>query len=283
MSILPKPPWLRKKIVPAEQQKMGLLLQELKLSTVCQEALCPNISECFADGIATFLILGRHCSRRCNFCAIKKETPQPVDPNEPERIAKAVKRLSLSHIVITSPTRDDLDDGGAAHFAASISAIQKQSPHTAIEVLTPDFQGKTESLQTVLAARPTIFSHNLETVPRLYSIRAGAEYERSLKLLAKSQEIAPEIMTKTGIMLGLGETFEEVINTMKDARKASVEYMSISHYLPPSGSHHKLKEHVPGEVFDNLKEIGIKLGFKHIESSPFTRSSYHAKKYLEVM
>lgn len=277
--IVRKPEWLRKKVLLSEKLEMLELLDGLKLSTVCQQALCPNISECFRCGQVTFLILGSRCTRRCSFCNVHQELPYPVDGDEPRRIAEAVVRLKLSSLVITSPTRDDLPDGGSSHFAAVVTAIRGVSPATQVELLIPDFMGNQSALKTVLDAVPAILSHNLETVPRLYATRAGADYFRSLNLLEMSRKIAPQIRTKTGIMLGMGEKFEEVVQVMKDARQVRVDYLSIGHYLPPSRNHYQLQEYIKPEIFEKLRLIGLEMGFAHVESSPFTRSSYHAERY----
>ncbi len=256
------------------------LLRELRLNTVCQQALCPNISECFSCGQATFLILGKDCTRHCSFCNLeKRDCPQPPDPDEPARIAEAVKRLQLSHLVITSPTRDDLPDGGAGHFAATVAAIRGISPETAIELLIPDFGGNRQDLETVLAATPSIIAHNLETVPRLYAVRHGADYSRSLELIANAVSFAPSIPAKSGIMLGLGEKPEEVREVMKDLITAGCSYLSIGQYLAPSKRHQPVVEYIEPEKFDGVRDEAIEMGFRHVESGPYVRSSYHAAQY----
>jgi len=275
-----KPEWLQKKIKTSDQAGMRQLLDELRLNTVCQQALCPNISECFSCGQATFLILGRVCTRLCGFCNVEKTTPQAVDFDEPARVAEAVARLKLSHVVITSPTRDDLADGGAALYAETVAAIRDRSPETRIELLVPDFQGVRASLETVLAAAPDIIAHNVETVPRLYHIRQGAEYSRSLELLRRCGELAPEIPAKSGIMLGMGESEEEVLQVLHDLRRASCTYLSIGQYLAPSRRHFPVVEFIRPELFDRLREQAIGLGFSHVESGPYVRSSYHAGRYV---
>ena len=279
MEIRRKPEWLRKKVSPAANADMERLLTGLSLHTVCQEASCPNITECFRQRQATFLILGKVCTRRCTFCNVGKEIPQPADPQEPGRVAEAVTRLALAHVVVTSPTRDDLSDGGAAHYAATVATIRSAMPKTAIELLIPDFQGIPEALRTVLLARPDILGHNLETVPRLYHIRAGADYGRSLELLRTAREIAPEIPTKSGVMLGLGETEEELLAVLQDLRAAGCAYVSLGQYLAPSLRHQPVVEFVPPERFERLKEAALELGFAHVESGPYVRSSYHADRY----
>ena len=279
MLISRKPDWLRKRVSPADHADMDRLLGSLQLNTVCREASCPNISECFRRKQATFLIMGRECTRGCSFCNVDRQTPQPLDPLEPERIAEAVVRLALRHVVVTSPTRDDLPDGGAGHYGATVAAIRKHSPHTAIELLVPDFQGSAESLGVVLAARPDILGHNIETVPRLYDIRAGADYGRSLALLARSVQLAPEIPAKSGIMLGLGERREEILATVADIRAAGCSFLSIGQYLAPSRRHTPVASFIEPEEFDRLRDEALAMGFAHVESGPYVRSSYHADQY----
>ncbi len=279
MNIQRKPEWLRKKVNPGDQSEMRSLLGELRLNTVCQQALCPNISECFACGQATFLILGKNCTRLCSFCNVEKTAPQPVDGDEPARVAEAVSRLKLSHVVITSPTRDDLPDGGAAIYAATVAAIRSASPATRIELLIPDLQGDVPSLAAVVASRPDIIAHNVETVPRLYQIRSGADYRRSLELLRVCAEMAPEIRTKSGIMLGMGELEPEVLQVLKDLRDAGCDYLSIGQYLAPSRRHYPVQEYVTPELFETLRVQALAMGFSHVESGPYVRSSYHAGKY----
>lgn len=279
MNIQRKPEWLRKKVNPGDQNEMRSLLGELRLNTVCQQALCPNISECFACGQATFLILGRNCTRLCSFCNVEKTVPLPVDNDEPARVAEAVSRLKLSHVVVTSPTRDDLEDGGAALYAATVAAIRSASPTTRIELLVPDFQGDVPSLKTVVAARPDIIAHNVETVPRLYQIRNGADYRRSLEVLRACAEMAPEIRTKSGIMLGMGETEDEVLQVLRDLRGVGCAYLSIGQYLAPSRKHYPVQEYVSLELFESLRSAALEIGFSHVESGPYVRSSYHAGQY----
>ncbi|WP_298267431.1 lipoyl synthase [Geobacter sp.] len=281
MNIVRKPEWLQKRINPAAHAEMEGLLGELRLHTVCQEARCPNITECFRERQATFLILGADCTRLCSFCNVTKKTPLPPDPGEPGRVAEAVVRLALSHVVITSPTRDDLPDGGARHYAETVAAIRNASPATTVELLIPDFQGSVGSLQAVVDASPDIIGHNVETVPRLYLIRAGADYGRSLAVLRTLKELEPAARTKSGLMLGLGETQEEVLQVMADLREAGCSYLSLGQYLAPSRSHHPVHEFVRPERFDRLREKGLSLGFGHVESGPYVRSSYHAAQYGE--
>jgi len=280
MKLQRKPEWLRKKVNPGEQAEMRALLGELRLNTVCRQALCPNIAECFSCGQATFLILGRDCTRQCSFCNVDKAPrPLPPDADEPRRVAEAVLRLGLRHVVITSPTRDDLSDGGASHYAATVAAIRKQSPDTAVELLVPDFGGDQSALQTVLAARPAILAHNLETVPRLYAVRKGADYRRSLQLLERAAAAADAAPTKSGIMLGLGETEDEVVNVLQDLRQVGCSYLSIGQYLAPSKRHQPVVEYILPERFEELRQQALGLGFRHVESSPYTRSSFHAANY----
>jgi len=279
MQIRRKPHWLQKRVSPAAHADMERLLGSLRLNTVCREASCPNISECFRQKQATFLIMGRECTRGCSFCNVDRQTPAALDPAEPARIAEAVVRLDLRHVVVTSPTRDDLPDGGACHYAATVTAIRDRSPDTAIELLVPDFQGDRLSLESVLRAGPDILGHNIETVPRLYSIRAGADYHRSLELLARSVALAPAIPAKSGIMLGLGETREEVLATIADIRATGCSYLSIGQYLAPSRRHTPVVEFIPPEEFDRLREEALAMGYSHVESGPYVRSSYHAEQY----
>jgi len=274
-----KPEWLRKKVNRVEQAGMRQLLGELQLNTVCQQALCPNISECFSCGQATFLVLGTNCTRQCSFCNVEKSAPSPVDLNEPARVAEAVQRLKLSHVVITSPTRDDLPDGGASIYSATVSAIRSVSPGTRIELLIPDLLADPDSLRCVVASRPDIIGHNVETVPRLYHVRSGADYHRSLVVLQICAELAPEINTKSGIMLGMGEDAEEVAQVMRDLRAVGCRYLSIGQYLAPSREHYPVQEFVRPEAFERLRDVGMELGFSHVESGPYVRSSYHAGEY----
>ncbi len=280
MRLQRKPDWLRKKINPGEQAEMRALLGELRLNTVCQQALCPNIAECFSCGQATFLILGRDCTRQCSFCNVEKgAVPLPPDSDEPNRVVEAVLRLKLSHVVITSPTRDDLADGGANQYAATVAAIRQRSPATAVELLVPDFGGDQQSLATVLAARPAVLAHNLETVPRLYAVRQGADYRRSLQLLERAAAAPEAAPTKSGIMLGLGETEEEVVNVLQDLRQAGCSYLAIGQYLAPSRRHQPVMAYIRPERFEELRQQAVAMGFSHVESSPYTRSSYHAANY----
>ena len=279
MKITRKPEWLQKKINPAAHAEMDKLLGDHRLHTVCREAVCPNITECFRNRQATFLILGKSCTRLCSFCNVTKETPLPVDTEEPARVAQAVARLGLAHVVITSPTRDDLADGGSALYAATVAAIRTASPGTRIELLIPDFLGNRLSTATVVNAGPDIIGHNVETVPRLYHIRSGADYRRSLAVLETVREIDPQLKTKSGIMLGLGETENEVLEVFAGLRQAGCAYLSVGQYLAPSKRHYPVQEFIRPEMFDFYREKALALGFEHVESGPYVRSSYHAEQY----
>jgi lipoic acid synthetase len=274
-----KPDWLRKKVSSRDQAEMRKLLGEMQLNTVCQQAMCPNISECFSCGQATFLILGTNCTRQCSFCNVEKNTPLPLDAGEPARIAAAVKQLKLSHVVITSPTRDDLPDGGSSHFSATVTAIRQVITGTRVELLIPDFMGREPSLKSIIVSRPDIIAHNIETVPRLYHIRSGADYQRSLDVLKMCHDLAPFISTKSGIMLGVGEEEREVLQVIDDLRGVNCTYLSIGQYLAPSNRHFPVQEYIRPEIFIRLRELALKAGFSHVESGPYVRSSYHADQY----
>ena len=274
-----KPAWLQKKIVPSAHADMEGMLKELHLNTVCQQAHCPNITECFSKRQATFLILGRICTRLCSFCSVSKETPLALDPNEPANVAEAVCRLRLSHVVITSPTRDDLPDGGAAAYAETVRRIRDASPQTKVELLIPDLLGDSLALAKVVESRPDILGHNLETVPRLYGIRSGADYQRSLELLAQAHRLNPELKTKSGVMLGLGEEEGELFGVLEDLLKSGCSYVSLGQYLAPSRLHFPVQRYVEPELFDKYKQEALAMGFLHVESGPYVRSSYHADSY----
>jgi lipoic acid synthetase len=253
------------------------LIADLNLATVCQSARCPNRNECFASGTATFLILGKKCTRNCAFCAVEKGNPEPPDPEEPENIAQAAQKLSLKHVVLTSVTRDDLEDGGASHFYLTIRAVRKKLPESTIEALIPDFKGNPAALDRVLQAKPDILNHNVETVPRLYpAIRPGADYDRSVQILRSVKKTYPVALTKSGMMLGMGETWDEVVQTMEDLYKAGCEILTMGQYLAPGENHHKILEFVPPEKFRELERIGLDMGFRAVVAGPFVRSSYHA-------
>jgi lipoic acid synthetase len=258
------------------------VLGELRLNTVCQSAKCPNRGECFSDGTATFLIMGEVCTRNCRFCAVESRPPSPLDVDEPRRVAEAVSRLGLKHVVITTVTRDDLPDGGAGHFVATIEAVRSAVPAAAIEVLTSDFGGNAEAVDLVAKARPDVFNHNLETVPRLYAeVRPEAVYERSLRVLQRVSETQQDLPTKSGLMLGLGETPEEVVSVMRDLRDHRVTMLTLGQYLRPSPAHLPVAEFVEPAVFAGLAREAYGLGFSAVASAPFVRSSYHAGELAE--
>jgi lipoic acid synthetase len=279
-----KPEWLRRKLPdPEALSKMRGLLQRHGLNTVCQEALCPNQGECFGQGTATFLILGKTCTRNCTFCAIPtEERPPAPDSDEPRRIAQASAELGLKHVVITSVTRDDLEDGGSSHFARTVRALRDSNPGIVVEVLIPDFQGSAEDLKTVMDSGPDILNHNLETVPRLYpDVRPQAVYPRSLELLKRAREMSPARITKSGLMLGIGEEKEEVLRVMVDLREASCDLLTLGQYLRPSGKHHPVARYVTPDEFDELRLEGEKMGFKAVFSAPLVRSSFHAAEIFK--
>lgn len=274
-----KPEWLRKKIAPEENRELKAMFAQAGLHTICEEALCPNISECFRQKQASFLILGKDCTRQCRFCNVERGTPTTPDPNEPFRVAETIRKLGLNSVVITSPTRDDLTDGGAEAFAATVRAI-RQTCTASVETLIPDFAGSVSSLKTVLEGKPDILSHNLETVRRLYEIRKGADYERSLELLKRAATIDASIPTKSGIMLGLGETPDEVEALMRDLLENGCRLLSVGQYLAPSRSHFPVQEYIAPKQFESVRETAMRLGFRFVESGPYVRSSYHAERYL---
>jgi len=279
-----KPVWLRRKLPDAEAlARMRGLLRRHGLHTVCEGALCPNQGECFGQGTATFLILGNTCTRSCTFCAIPtEERPPAPDPGEPERIARASAELGLRHVVVTSVTRDDLGDGGAGRFAETVQALRRISPEIVVEILIPDFQGSVESLRTVVKSTPQILNHNLETVPRLYpEVRPQADYGRSLLLLKRVKDLKPEMPTKSGLMLGLGEKQEEILRVMADLREVSCNLLTLGQYLQPSGKHHPVVRFVPPEEFEEFRVVGEKMGFQAVFSAPLVRSSFHAAEFFE--
>ena len=273
-----KPDWIRVKApVSKEYHETRKLMRALNLNTVCEEAACPNIGECWKQKHATVMILGATCTRACAFCNIATGMPDAVDPHEPEHVAEAVGKLGLSHVVVTSVDRDDLDDGGAGHFVRVIEAVRKATPTTTIEVLTPDFLRKPGAIEAVVRAKPDVYNHNLETVPRLYaSIRPGARYFHSLRLLDQVKQIDPSMFTKSGIMVGLGESREEVLQVMDDLRAADVDFMTIGQYLQPTPKHAAVDRFVTPEEFESFKRQALSKGFLQVASSPLTRSSYHA-------
>ncbi len=280
--IMRKPEWLRKKITPSAHKMMEALLSDGHLHTVCEEAMCPNISECFRHKQATFMILGNICTRACTFCAVSRGRPLALDAEEPENVAKAVRELGLRHVVVTSSTRDDLSDGGAMHFAQTVHAIKAIDDAIVVELLIPDLQENEAALSIVAKSGAEIIGHNLETVPRLYHVRKGAEYERSLRVLKKLAALNPKVATKSGIMLGLGERDDEVVCLMQDLLDTGCRYLSIGQYLAPSHHHEAVVEYVKPERFEWFRKLGIEMGFGYIKSSPYTRSSYMAHEYLEA-
>lgn len=272
------PEWIRAK------NNKGLhdtkhVLRSYGLSTVCEEARCPNIGGCFSKPTATFMILGSKCTRNCGFCSVEHSMPEPLDPEEPERVALAAKEMGLRYVVITSPTRDDLPDGGAGHFAETVYAVKKYIPDAKVEVLTPDFKGDISALRIVLHSRPAVYNHNIETVPRLYPyVRPQADYRRSINILKYAKRIAPEINTKSGLMLGLGETLDEVIDVLRDLRGTGCDLVTIGQYLRPSRSNLPVVEYISPKVFERLYLIAMNMGFKYIASAPLVRSSMNAEE-----
>ncbi|HEX3496570.1 MAG TPA: lipoyl synthase [Methylocella sp.] len=273
-----KPAWIRVK-APGSPQWAATrkIITEHRLVTVCEEAGCPNIGECWEKKHATFMILGDTCTRACAFCNVRTGLPRALDPSEPLRVGKAVKKLGLAHAVVTSVDRDDLDDGGAGHFAKVVAAIQAVSPNTTVEVLTPDFLRKQGALETVVAAKPDVFNHNLETVASKYlEVRPGARYFHSIRLLQRVKEIDPGIFTKSGMMLGLGEKRHEVLQLMDDLRTADVDFLTVGQYLQPTRKHHEVVRFVPPDEFASYAEVALAKGFLLVSASPLTRSSHHA-------
>jgi lipoyl synthase len=273
-----KPAWLRRKLpTGADYEQIRSMIDNGQLHTVCQEANCPNQFECFSAHTATFLIMGATCTRNCRFCNIDDGRPGPLDPDEPRRVAEAAARMKLRYVVVTSVTRDDLPDGGAGHFAATINALQGTIAGVQIEVLIPDFQGSREALQTVLEARPDVLNHNMETVRRLYaSVRPQAEYDRSLELLARVKTIASSIPAKSGIMLGLGETELEVRQVITDVYRTGCRMLTIGQYLQPTTQHLPVVDYIPPEEFERWRQFALQTGLEKVASGPFVRSSYHA-------
>ncbi len=282
---LRKPDWLRKRLPSkGSMDSMQNMVKHLRLHTVCEEAHCPNVGECFGNKTATFMILGETCTRGCRFCAVGKGQALPPDPDEPQHLAEAVKELGLKHAVITSVTRDDLPDGGAAHFARTIEAVRKLNPNTTIEVLIPDFQGDDQALKMVLKAKPEILNHNIETVPSLYEkVRPGADFERSLLLLKRVKEYGSDILSKTGIMVGLGESPNEMTMVMERLVVLKCDILTIGQYLQPSAEHLPVEEFVTPEQFEAYRQEGLSLGLAFVESGPFIRSSYNAAKALDAL
>lgn len=278
-----KPPWLKKRLPPYQDlAKVKSILDRGALHTVCEEARCPNLGECFSQGTATFLILGEVCTRNCRFCAIKHGIPSPPDEDEPQRIVEAVKEMGIRYAVITSVTRDDLPDGGASAFSQTIKLIKKIDPHLKIEVLIPDFKGDPSALEQVLNASPDVLNHNVETISRLYPyVRPQAEYQRSLLLLKESKKSHPHIFTKSGFMLGLGETKSEVLELLQDLRNAGCDFLTIGQYLQPRPDRLPVLEFIPPEEFEEYKKKGEEMGFRAVASGPFVRSSFNAFEMFE--
>jgi lipoyl synthase len=278
---LPKPPWLRIKLPPAEKiQAIKTLLRDNQMVTVCEEASCPNLAECFSHGTATFMIMGLDCTRRCSFCDVGHGRPKPLDTNEPSNLAKTVQTMGLKFVVITSVDRDDLRDGGAQHFVDCIQAVRQTNPHTQVEILVPDFRGRMEKALDILANAPAdVFNHNIETVPRLYrACRPGSDYQHSLNLLQTHKQRHPHVPTKSGIMLGLGETDDEVIDVLKDLRQHNVDRITLGQYLQPTEHHTAVARYVSPEQFKIFETTAYNIGFNHVASGPLVRSSYHADK-----
>ena len=279
-----KPSWLKVK-APGGPNYLRLkqLMRDLDLHTVCEEAHCPNVGECWEHGTATFMILGDTCTRNCAYCAVAHGRPPKFDPAEPERVAEAATTMQLQHVVLTSVDRDDLPDFGAWAFAETIRQIKRRSPSTSVEVLVPDFQGKEASIRAVLEAEPDIYNHNTETVPRLYKkCRPGGRYERVMNIFTTAKRIAPQIPTKTGMILGMGETNEEILEVMKDLRSVDVDILTLGQYLRPSDSHVALDRYVTPEDFRKFYVAGMEMGFRHVESGPLVRSSYHAWEQVQA-
>jgi lipoic acid synthetase len=278
--LLRKPDWMRIKLPPSSQkiEHIKSTLRKNKLHSVCEEASCPNLAECFNHGTATFMIMGAICTRRCPFCDVAHGRPLALDPEEPKKLALTIKEMNLKYVVITSVDRDDLRDGGAQHFADCIREIREHSPQTRIEILTPDFRGRMEqALEVFRETPPDVFNHNLETAPRMYRVaRPGADYKWSLELLRRIKEMHPHVPTKSGLMMGLGETNEEIVEVLKDLRAHGVNMLTLGQYLQPSRHHLPVKRYVPPAEFDELKDVAMELGFTHAACGPFVRSSYHA-------
>jgi lipoic acid synthetase len=280
----PKPPWLKVR-APGSPNYLRLkgLMRELELHTVCEEARCPNIGECWHHGTATFMILGEVCTRACAYCAVTHGRPGPLDTSEPDRVANAISALGLSYVVVTSVDRDDLEDGGAAMFAETVRLTRRRVPACRIEVLIPDFQGSEAALRTVLDAKPDVLNHNTETVPRLYRMaRSGGRYARTLELLDRSRRYAPAIPTKTGIMVGLGEEHDELAAVFRDLREAGCSILTIGQYLRPTPAHAPMVRYYHPDEFDELKRLALDLGFVQVESGPLVRSSYHAHETADA-
>lgn len=274
------PEWVRRSVLNTEENRqVRSILKENNLNTICESGRCPNKGECWARGTATFLLMGPLCTRTCKFCSVNKGLPDPLDADEPERIAAAAKQMGLRHVVLTSVNRDDLSDQGSNHFALTILALKRSIPNIAVEVLTPDFQGREDCITTVLAAGPVVFNHNVETVPRLYrQVRPGSKYDRSLNVLAAAKRLHPEIPTKSGLMLGLGESEEEIKNVLADLRSVACDFLTLGQYLRPSRDQLPVQRYVTPAEFDDLGKYAWALGFKMVHAGPLVRSSYHAEE-----
>jgi lipoic acid synthetase len=277
-----KPEWLKRKLPPGENiAAIEGIVHSLGLHTVCQEANCPNLPECFSRQVATFLILGKNCSRNCSFCNVQKNQPDAVDPLEPLHVAEAARELGLKYVVLTSVTRDDLADGGAGHFAKVVEKIKEVNPGVVVELLIPDFQGDEKALLEVMRPQVAVVGHNVETVPRLYPVvRPQAVYQRSIKVLDYLKRNSKDIYTKSGIMVGLGETEAEVIAVFEDLRRVGCDFLTVGQYLAPSKKHYPVVEYVHPEVFERYRGIGLKMGFREVAAGPFVRSSYQAEKMV---
>ena len=277
-----RPAWLKVRLPTGPTyENLRRLMRSKELHTVCEEAHCPNMAECWGAGTATFMILGDTCTRSCGFCAVKTGRPGGVDADEPRRVGEAVAQMALGHAGVTSVNRDELPDGGAEIFADTIREIRRQSPATTVEVLIPDFVGRPESLDAVLAARPEILNHNVETVPRLYPrVRPQARYERSLEVLRRTKQRAPDLVCKSGIMVGLGETRDEVVATMRDIASQGTDILTVGQYLRPSPVHLPIERYWAPSEFDDLRDAGMTMGFRHVEAGPLVRSSYHAERHV---
>ncbi|HEV3038559.1 MAG TPA: lipoyl synthase [Candidatus Angelobacter sp.] len=279
----PKPAWLKARAPMGENyHQLKHLARTLDLHTVCESAQCPNIGECWNHGTATFMLLGNLCTRRCGFCAVPKGKPEPLDWDEPRRVAQAVATLGLKHAVVTSVNRDDDNVGGAKIFAETIGQIRLQAPQCQVEVLIPDFQGRDDCLKIVLEAKPEVLNHNTETVPRLYrAVRSGARYERTLRLLDNVKRFAPGMVSKTGVMVGIGETMDELLEVFRDLAECNVDILTVGQYLRPSKDHLPMTRYYTPEEFAFMKQEALKMGFRHVESGPLVRSSYHAHEQAE--
>ena len=276
------PDWIRVRVPGGEgYARTRAIVKDSGVATVCEEARCPNVAECWAHGTATFMLMGDTCTRNCAFCAVSHGRPEALDPMEPYRLAQAVKKLGLQHVVVTSVDRDDLPDLGAEHFAATVRAIRNTVPACEVEVLTPDFQGRKDCVETVAASPIAVYNHNLETVPRLYKrARAGAKYERSLDVLRFARATRPDLLTKAGLMLGLGEEIDEVLTVLRDLRTAGCDIITLGQYLRPTAKHLPVERYLDPSEFEDLGRQALSLGFRHVESGPLVRSSYHAWSHV---